>query len=82
LNFKVDPASKATSAKLVFGWITDDAPLEIASQMPEVGVIFSDGVEEDFLRFNTGAIARIGLSEKQLQLFIPPRSKRRWSEPN
>ena len=36
--------------------------------MPEGGVIFSDGVESDFLAFNSGAIASIGIAEERAML--------------
>jgi hypothetical protein len=36
--------------------------------MPEGGVIFSDGVTADYLAFNSGAIATIGLAQRQTQL--------------
>ena len=39
--------------------------------MPQNGVIFSDGVEEDRLDFNSGAIARIGLADRTLRLVVP-----------
>lgn len=32
--------------------------------MPERGVIFSDGIEDDFLEFNSGTQAEINLAEK------------------
>ena len=38
--------------------------MKISSQMPENGVIFSDGVENDFLNFNSGIEATITLAEK------------------
>jgi hypothetical protein len=38
--------------------------------MPQSGVIFSDGVEEDFLPFNSGAVAEIGLSDRKLHLVV------------
>jgi hypothetical protein len=38
--------------------------------MPQGGVIFSDGVESDFLEFNSGILARIGLAEKKLHLVV------------
>jgi hypothetical protein len=47
--------SRASSASLVCGRITRDTPLELVSAMPESGVIFSDGVENDYLEFNAGA---------------------------
>ncbi|MFE4712974.1 MULTISPECIES: sugar kinase [unclassified Paenibacillus] len=62
--------SRATSAELVFGQIGEESPLRITSQMPENGVIFSDGVESDFLEFNSGVEATISLAEKRGRLVI------------
>jgi hypothetical protein len=42
--------------------------LFIESLMPETGVIFSDGVEQDFLPFNSGAIVRIQVSPQRANL--------------
>jgi NAD kinase len=60
--------SRVTSAELVFGDIQPGEALEVVSQMPQNGVIFSDGVESDFLRFDSGAIARIGVADKKVTL--------------
>ncbi|MBX3035400.1 MAG: hypothetical protein KF758_00680 [Anaerolineales bacterium] len=60
--------SKTSSAKIVCGYVTPREPLLITSEMPDGGVIFSDGVETDFLAFNAGAIATIGLSNKKINL--------------
>lgn len=57
--------SKTTGASLVFGRITADGPLEIESHMAERGVIFSDGIEADFLDFNAGTRAVIGIAERR-----------------
>lgn len=51
--------SKTTQADLVFGRVMEDVPLVIESQMPEHGVIFSDGIESDFLAFRSGVRATI-----------------------
>jgi hypothetical protein len=64
--------SKTSSADLCVGWVVEGDPLEIRSRMPRGGVIFSDGVEEDFLDFNSGSIARIDLAAKTLRLLVPP----------
>lgn len=66
LQFTVrEPFPSSTSAAdLVFGKITADTPLRLTSQMAENGVIFSDGVEEDFLEFNSGTQAEIALADK------------------
>jgi len=60
--------SKTTQAKLVFGKVAEKMSLRIVSQMPDYGVIFSDGIEKDYLEFNSGVEAQIGVSEKQGQL--------------
>ncbi|MHA7964181.1 diacylglycerol kinase catalytic domain-containing protein [Paenibacillus sp. CAU 1782] len=62
--------SRSTGASLVFGRIYDGCPLRVESQMPEDGVIFSDGVESDYLAFNSGLRATIGLAEKHGNLII------------
>jgi len=62
--------SKSSEATLVFGKITGKAPLRLISQMPENGVIFSDGIESDFLEFNSGTQALITLAEKKGYLVI------------
>jgi hypothetical protein len=54
----------------VFGQVTAQTPLAIESQMAENGVIFSDGIETDFLEFNSGAQAVIGLAERRGALVI------------
>ena len=60
--------SKTTSASMVFGLITRDRPLRLASHMAASGVIFSDGIEADYLPFNRGALAEIGLADRQAVL--------------
>jgi hypothetical protein len=62
--------SRTTTADLVFGSIRSSMPLRITSQMPEEGVIFSDGVENDYLEFNSGVEAVIGLAEKRGRLVV------------
>jgi NAD kinase len=51
--------SRRTSASIVFGRITENSPMTLVSQMPGNGVIFSDGIEHDFLEFNSGMTARV-----------------------
>jgi hypothetical protein len=62
--------SKNSAAELTFGKITRDQPLHIHSQMPENGVIFSDGIEQDFVEFQAGTMATIGLADKQGHLVV------------
>jgi NAD kinase len=62
--------SKTTAARRVFGLITAQQPLELYSHMPEQGVIFSDGVEQDYLAFTAGRTARIGLAPQKARLVV------------
>ena len=54
--------SRQTQCDLVFGSVTREQPLRIRSLMPESGVLFSDGIEADFLEFNSGAEAEITIA--------------------
>jgi len=57
--------TRTTGATLLFGRVTEQEPLVLESQMGENGVIFSDGIETDFLDFNSGTRATITLAEKR-----------------
>jgi NAD kinase len=59
-----------TGASLVFGRVTSETPLQLESKMAEDGVIFSDGIEKDFLEFNSGTLASIGLAERKGLLVV------------
>lgn len=52
------------------GRIKHNTQLIIESHMPNNGVIFSDGIEKDFLKFNSGSIATIGISKDQANLVM------------
>lgn len=60
--------SRTSGATIAFGRVTAEEPLEVVSQMPENGVIFSDGMEADLVVFHAGTTARIGLSERRGRL--------------
>ncbi|MCL1810037.1 MAG: sugar kinase [Clostridiales bacterium] len=60
--------SDTTGTSLVFGKIADS--LRITSQMPENGVIFSDGIEQDYLQFNSGIEAVISVAAKKGYLVV------------
>lgn len=60
--------SKITGTKIVCGVVTRDNPLIIESNMPEEGVIFGDGIENDFLQFTSGRTATIQPSEEKVYL--------------
>jgi NAD kinase len=60
--------SRTSQAGLVFGKLNARQPLVVRSYMPENGVIFSDGIEADYVSFNAGAVATIGLAERKASL--------------
>lgn len=62
--------SNNTGALLVFGKVTPEMPLVVESQMGENGVIFSDGIEQDFIEFNSGSKATINLSQRKGLLVV------------
>ncbi len=63
--------SMRTQAGLTVGVIGNGYPLRIESLMPANGVIFSDGIESDYLQFNSGMVATIGLADETANLVIP-----------
>ena len=60
--------SKSSQANIVFGKISPQQEFVVTSQMPDYGVIFSDGIETDYLTFNSGSIAHVGLAERKAHL--------------
>jgi NAD kinase len=63
-------ASRTSQARLVAGVISPEEELVLESYMPDQGVIFSDGIEADYLAFNAGAIARIRIAERKTSLVL------------
>jgi hypothetical protein len=61
-------ASKRTQIETTAGIITGQSKLIIQSFMPNNGLIFSDGIETDFLKFNSGSIATIGIADEKANL--------------
>jgi len=59
-----------TQTGITAGLIKNQNYLTIESLMPANGIIFSDGIETDFLRFNSGAIATIGIAKETARLVI------------
>jgi len=49
----------------VAGLLDEGDELVVGSQMPAGGVIFSDGIEADFVEFNSGSIARFSISSQR-----------------
>jgi NAD kinase len=57
--------SKYSRIDLTTGLISPEKKLILESFMPTNGVIFSDGIEADFLHFNSGSIAEIGIAQER-----------------
>ena len=63
--------SRHSAADLVAGLVEPGEELVLESRMPSGGVIFSDGIETDFLDFNAGAEARIRAASRRAVLVAP-----------
>ena len=57
-------ASRHSSANLIVGDLHEPNEIVIESLMPDGGIVFSDGMEEDYLEFNSGTTARIRVSKQ------------------
>ncbi len=62
--------SKVTQTGMAFGTIRESEPLVLTSHMADNGVIFSDGMEVDYLPFNAGSRATIGIAPRQARLVV------------
>jgi hypothetical protein len=60
--------SRHSSAELVAGLVEPGRELVLESRMPSGGVIFSDGIEADYLDFNSGAVARVRAASQRALL--------------
>lgn len=63
--------SKRSQIGLTTGVFARETRLVVESFMPTRGVIFSDGIESDFLNFNSGSIATIGIAPETAMLVVP-----------
>jgi NAD kinase len=62
--------SKSSRADLIAGLLDAGQELTVESDMANNGVIFSDGVESDYLEFNAGATARIRTAAGKAKLVV------------
>ena len=63
-------ASKSSRTDLVAGVLDAGQEIKVESEMAANGVIFSDGIEADFLEFNAGAIARVRTAAGKAKLVV------------
>jgi NAD kinase len=62
--------SRTSGARLVFGEIEGEDCLRLESHMPENGVVFSDGIESDYISFNSGTVVTVGVAADHGQLVV------------
>jgi NAD kinase len=62
--------SRHSQANLVAGMLEAGHELVLESLMPSGGAIFSDGMEADFLEFNSGATAIVRAAEQRAHLVV------------
>jgi NAD kinase len=62
--------SRHSEAGIVAGMLESGGELTLESRMPSGGVIFSDGVEADFLHFNSGAMAHVRTADQSARLVV------------
>lgn len=60
--------SVATGTSLTQGEVAQGNHLEVVSQMNDGGVIFGDGIESDFLKFDWGREVKVGIADSRLHL--------------
>ncbi len=60
--------SKYSQISLSAGMINNNMKLRVESFMPSNGVIFSDGIEADYLNFNSGSIVEIGVANHKAMI--------------
>ncbi|MFT5618780.1 MAG: NAD kinase [Arenicella sp.] len=62
--------SRTSQAQVISGYIQPNDELVLESLMSENGLIFSDGIQTDFMNFNSGSIATIGIAKEKAELVI------------
>lgn len=62
--------SRHSQVSMVAGKLPEGQELKLESLMPSGGVIFSDGMEADFLNFNSGATAKIHAAAQRAHLVM------------
>jgi NAD kinase len=62
--------SRHSQAGIVAGILAAQQSLELDSLMPSGGVIFSDGIEADYLQFNSGSKVTVRAADETAQLVV------------
>ena len=56
--------SRSSQATLVYGAVAEGEVLRLTSRMAEHGVVFSDGIEADYMEFNAGTCLRVAVAAR------------------
>lgn len=62
--------SRSTQANIVYGRIGQNDTFRVVSKMPANGVVFSDGMEEDTITFQSGTEVQVGIAKKKGRLVV------------
>jgi len=62
--------SRHSQANIVAGIVEQQQALVLESLMPSGGVIFSDGIEADYMQFNSGSSVTVRTAEETAQLVV------------
>jgi len=62
--------SRHSQANVIAGFLEQKQTLILESQMPSGGAIFSDGIEADFLQFNSGSTVTVGTAAESAHLVV------------
>lgn len=62
--------SRHSRANIVAGMLEAEQELALESLMPSGGAVFSDGMEADFLQFNSGAVATVRAAAQRACLVV------------
>jgi NAD kinase len=62
--------SRHSRANVTAGVVGPQETLELESLMPSGGVIFSDGIEADYLQFNSGSAVTVKAAEEKAHLVV------------
>lgn len=63
--------SVSTGTSLDCGFVDDENPLSLVSEMAEGGTLFADGIEQDRIDLPGGCGVRIGIAKDRLNLVLP-----------
>jgi len=62
--------SNTTGTDLVYGKVSNQSKIKVSSLMSGNGVIFSDGMVDDFVEFNSGTEVLLGIAENRGNLLV------------